>query len=92
MVRYATIPVGYIVGGLLADYFFEPAMMSGGLLAGSFGWIVGTGHGAGMALMFIITGIGGTITGFGGYFFPALRNVEEDLPDYDTLQVATQTV
>jgi MFS family permease len=91
-IRYAMIPIGYILGGLLADYFFEPAMMHGAWLAGSFGWLVGTGQGAGMALMFIITGIGGTLTGFGGYFFTALRNVEEDLPDYDAVPVAAQTI
>lgn len=91
-IRYAMIPIGYIFGGLLADYFFEPAMMADGMLANHFGWLVGTGHGAGMALMFIITGVGGVLTGFGGYFFPALRNVEEDLPDHDALPVAVQTV
>jgi len=58
-------------------------MMPGAPLANVFGWLVGTGPGAGMALMFICTGIGGTLTGFGGYLFPALRNVERDLPDFD---------
>lgn len=76
-------PIGYLAGGLLADYVFEPAMLPEGILAPIFGSIVGTGAGAGMAVMFLLTGIGGVIVGFGGYLIPALRNVETDLPDHD---------
>jgi len=82
-IRQAMMPVGYIGGGLLADFVFEPAMMPDGWLSPAFGWIVGTGDGAGMGVMFIITGFFGVVTGFGGYLFPALRNVERDLPDAD---------
>jgi MFS transporter, DHA3 family, macrolide efflux protein len=77
-------PIGYLAGGLLADFVFEPAMMPNGFLAPLLGGIVGTGDGAGMAVMFLITGIGGVLTGFGGYLFVSLRNVETDLPDHDT--------
>jgi hypothetical protein len=86
--RHIMFPLGYIAGGLLADYVFEPAMMPGGLLAPILGGLVGTGAGAGMAVMFLLTGLGGTLTGLGGYLFPALRNVESDLPDYDEQAVA----
>lgn len=86
-------PIGYIAGGLLADFVFEPAMMPGGVLAPILGGLVGTGAGAGMAVMFLMTGVGGVLTGFGGYFFPALRNVERDLPDYDMQpEIVPQTV
>lgn len=58
-IQYSTIPVGIILGGCLADYVFEPFMVSGNRLAGVVGAIVGNGAGSGMAAMFLCTGICG---------------------------------
>jgi MFS family permease len=77
-----------LIAGPLADYVFEPAMMPERSLARAFGWLVGTGPGAGMALMFVITGILGTLVGLGGYAFPAVRNAEDILPDHDAVAEA----
>jgi DHA3 family macrolide efflux protein-like MFS transporter len=86
-------PAATLAAGPLADYVFEPAMNPGGHWANLFGWLVGTGPGAGMALMFIITGILGTLVGLGGYAFPAVRNAEDILPDYDAVaEYATAAV
>jgi MFS transporter, DHA3 family, macrolide efflux protein len=74
-------PLGYAVGGLLADYVFEPAMQVGRPLTHTFSWLVGSGSGAGMGLMFIATWILGTLFCLSGYLSPAVRNVETDLPD-----------
>jgi len=76
-------PIGYLISGPLADRVFEPALMSGGRLAPLFGGLVGIGPGAGMGLMFIFTGVIGSLLSAGGYLFPALRHVEDDLPDHD---------
>ncbi|HNR50504.1 MAG TPA: hypothetical protein PKI80_02875, partial [Deltaproteobacteria bacterium] len=43
----------YLLAGYLADHLLEPAMMPGGSLAPVFGPLVGTGPGAGMAVMFL---------------------------------------
>lgn len=89
--RNFALVVGYLAGGLLADFVFEPAMMQhGNWLADTFGGIVGTGAGAGMALMFLITGILGGIAGIIGYLYAPLRNVETDLPDTDAPAFAKQ--
>ena len=77
------MPVGYLITGPLADHVFEPAMQPGGPLVPVFGWLVGVGPGAGMGLMFIVTGTLGTLLGLGGYLLPALRYVEDHLPDHD---------
>jgi MFS family permease len=74
-----------LIAGPLADYVFEPALMPEGSLAKALGWLVGTGPGAGMALMFVITGVLGTFVGLGGYLFPAVRNAEDILPDHDAV-------
>lgn len=84
-VHQALIPLGYLLAGPLADFVFEPAMAVGGSLAGSLGWLVGTGPGAGMGLMFVGTAVCGTLISLSGYLFRAVRNVEIELPDHDRL-------
>ena len=81
MFQVGSQPIGYLLGGILADYVFEPAMLSGGVLEPIFGWLVGTGPGTGMGVMFLFTCIMGSLTGLCGFFIPAVRNVETDLPN-----------
>lgn len=83
MLQMATRPLGFLLAGPLADGVFEPAMSEGGTLVGVFGGLVGTGPGAGVALMFLGTAVLGCAFSLGGYLFPAVRRVENDLPDYD---------
>lgn len=56
-----------LIAGPLADRVFEPAMMSGGSLAGLFGVIFGTGAGAGMALLYAIASLTLLFIGLAGY-------------------------
>ena len=58
-------------------------MAEGGSLTAAFGWLVGTGTGAGMALLFVVTGLLASLAGLGGYLFPAVRYAEDLLPDHD---------
>jgi hypothetical protein len=74
-----------IIGGVLADKIFEPAMMPGGALADSFGWLVGTGAGAGMGLLLVIFGVLSGLAAIVGYAFHDVRNVEALLPDHDNI-------
>jgi DHA3 family macrolide efflux protein-like MFS transporter len=76
-------PIATLLAGPMADFLFEPALAVGGPLAGSFGGLVGTGAGAGMSLMFVVTGLMGVVVGLGGYAVPAIRNAEDILPDHD---------
>ncbi|MDP4088260.1 MAG: MFS transporter [Bacillota bacterium] len=76
-------PLGYIMGGFLADYFFEPVMSGHGTLNRLFGWYVGTENGSGMAFMFLCSGVIGTVICLSGYLLKSLRKVESDLPDFD---------
>lgn len=61
-VQYATIPIGILLGGFLADYVFEPFMQSGKPLALLLQRVVGAGAGSGMAVMFLCTGVLGCST------------------------------
>jgi hypothetical protein len=66
-VQYSTIPVGILLGGYLADYVFEPFMASTHGLPFILQKIVGNGAGSGMAVMFLCTGILGSILSCAAY-------------------------
>ena len=88
LIAQITAPIAMLLAGPLADFVFEPAMTSGGVLTPLFGGIVGTGPGAGMAVMFLLSGLFGVLVAVGGYSFPTIRNVESILPDHEA--TATQ--
>ncbi len=81
MIAWASLPVGYLTAGPLADGVFEPLMAVGGPLAGSIGQIIGTGPGRGIGLLFIIAGLLHLIVTAAGALYPRLRLVERELPD-----------
>jgi hypothetical protein len=83
LIAWMTNPLTPIIAGPLTDFFLEPSMRAGGSLTGTFGGLVGTGPGAGMALMLIVTGLGASLAGLLGYLAPAVRNAETLLPDHD---------
>jgi MFS family permease len=83
MIAWIANPVATLIAGPLSDKVLSPAMMPGGSLAGTFGWLVGTGPGAGMGLMMVGAGLVGIAVGVGGYMFRAVRNAEDILPDHD---------
>ena len=75
-------PLSMLLAGPLADYVFEPAMADNGALAGAFGPLVGTGPGAGMALVLVLAGILTALVAVVGYLIPAIRHVESIIPDH----------
>jgi hypothetical protein len=77
-------PAGHMLAGPLADHILEPAMTEGGGLAPILGWLVGTGPGAGMAVVFACCGTLVALTTLTGCLTPAIRNVELIIPDHDT--------
>jgi MFS family permease len=83
MVMPISTVLANLIAGPLADGVFEPAMKPDGTLAPIFGWIFGTGGGAGIALLYVISSLCMLAIGLGGYAFRVLRDVEIILPDYD---------
>lgn len=55
--QFFTIPAGYLLGGILADYIFEPWMAVASPMQSLTALLVGSGKGSGIALIFLITGI-----------------------------------
>jgi len=88
MIAQVVGPLGILLAGLLADRVFEPALREGGSLVSSFGWLVGVGPGAGMALLTVICGLLIMIISAISYRVYAIRNAEDILPDHDVASVA----
>lgn len=86
LIAWFASPLAAALAGPLADRILEPGMQSGEPLASTFGWLVGTGPGTGMSLVFIFAGILVTLVALTAFSFPAVRNAEDLLPDHDTLQ------
>ena len=83
LIAWFVNPLSLLIAGPLADFVLEPGMRAGGPLAGSFGWLVGTGPGSGMALIFVLAGVLATLTSLAGYAFTVIRDAEKILPDHD---------
>lgn len=72
-IQFCTIPVGILLGGFLADYVFEPFMGGENALASVLHILVGNGSGSGMAVMFLCTGVLGSLS---SYVFYRSRSVQ----------------
>lgn len=89
MIAFAIGPITPVLAGALADFVTEPAMTSDTWLARTFGWMVGTSPGSGMALQFVLCGILYVVLVVSVYLFvPSIRNLEDLLPDHDQLELA----
>lgn len=84
-IAQATIPFAPLLAGYLGDKIFEPAMRTGGVLASTFGALVGTGPGSGFGLLILLCGVGGALVGLAGYLVSSIRNVDQLLPDFQRL-------
>lgn len=81
MIAWSAIPLAYILAGPLADQVFNPLLVEGGALASSVGLVLGVGPGRGTGLLFIISGLLSILVAAGGYIYPHVRRVEDELPD-----------
>ncbi len=75
-IQFSTIPLGILLGGFLADYVFEPFMMTETPITKVLHLIVGTGAGSGMAVMFLCTGVLGAIFSFVSYQQKAIKDLD----------------
>jgi DHA3 family macrolide efflux protein-like MFS transporter len=74
--------VGFSATGPLVDAVLEPQTRPGHSLSTVFGPIVGTQPGAGMKLVFLLSGIAGILSAVLGVASRRVRNMEIDVPDY----------
>jgi len=77
------VPMGALIAGPLADQVFEPFIQSGNTLSSNLSWLVGSGPGAGMGLMFVLFGGIGLLVSLSGRLIPDVWDMENRLPDFD---------
>ncbi len=77
-IQYCTIPLGMLLGGVLADHVFEPFMQGTGTLQGVFSGLVGSGAGSGVALMYLCTGVAGIAVSFLALRWPCFQAFAEN--------------
>lgn len=70
-IQYATLPIGNLLCGILADNFFEPYMLGRGYGQEFFHYFTGEGSGSDLALMYIFLGLIGFI---GSFLFKKNKN------------------
>jgi MFS family permease len=83
LIENLSVPLALGVAGPLADFYLEPGMRPDGPLARVFGGWVGTGPGAGMALLCVLTGLLGILVTAIGVASRTVRLVESRIPDHD---------
>ncbi len=81
MIAWMVNPIAALLAGVMADRWFEPALMPGGTLVPSFGWLVGDGPGAGMSLIWVFASFGAAAVGLTAFFVSTIRDVETLLPE-----------
>jgi predicted MFS family arabinose efflux permease len=81
MVARSTTPLAYLLAGPLADRVFNPLLTVDGAWAGGLGAVLGAGPGRGVGLIFVLMGAIKLAITLLGWLSPALRTVEDDLPD-----------
>jgi len=88
MIAQFSAPLAYLVSGPLADRIFEPALQPNGSLAASLGFMLGTGPGRGIGLMFVCMGFLTMLAVLLTQRVRSVREVELDLPDVITENLA----
>ncbi|MGB3440036.1 MAG: MFS transporter [Actinophytocola sp.] len=81
MLVTAATPIAFLLIGPLSDGVFEPLMADDGALAGSFGAVIGTGDGRGIALIFLVVGVLMFAVAAYAWTRPRLRNIDVEIPD-----------
>jgi hypothetical protein len=89
LIAQVSAPPAMLIAGFLADNVFEPGMKVGGSLVETLGWLVGTGSGAGIAILILTTGMLSAVLTLGVYGIRAVRDVEIILPDHDVRAQST---
>lgn len=81
MVSGAMAPISFAVAGRIADKWFEPMFVSGGVLSDTVGRVIGVGPGRGMAFIFVLCGSIALILQLTAFRIPILRRAESNVPD-----------
>lgn len=83
LIAWLVNPLAMLLVGPWADVIMKPAMTSDTAVADALGPVFGTSLGSGMAVIVAIAGVMMILTAVGAYFVPAVREVDERMPDHE---------
>jgi MFS family permease len=81
MVSLALLPLAALIGGLLANSIFEPALLANGHWAHGIGAWFGTGKGRGTGFLFFAVGIGAVVVSLIALLDRRIHRLESDVED-----------
>ncbi len=88
LISWASGPLTPLIGGPLADRVLEPTMQAPGAIPRLLAPLVGSGPGTGMAMLFVLAGCAVVAVIGVARRIPAIRDVEDHLPDHDGVVVS----
>lgn len=77
-IQNGSIPLGLLLGGVLADHVFEPFMAASSPVQQVLSFLFGDGKGSGIAVLFFIVGIAGFIISILAYKNPIYQELNEN--------------
>jgi DHA3 family macrolide efflux protein-like MFS transporter len=80
-VSLSLMPASAVLGGVLAFYLFEPALLPSGIWFDSVGSWFGHGKGRGTAFLFFVIGLSGLAVALGSLTHRRLYRFETDVKD-----------
>jgi diaminobutyrate-2-oxoglutarate transaminase len=81
MVSLALLPLAALIGGLLANSAFEPALLADGQWAHGIGQWFGTGKGRGTGFLFFVVGIGAVVVSVVALLDRRIYRLESEVED-----------
>jgi MFS transporter, DHA3 family, macrolide efflux protein len=88
MLTTITSPLTPIIASLFADHWFEPMMRTAGAEHHAIAALLGSGPGAGIAIILLVAGAGVLLAGLITGSVHSVRQVEQILPDHSSVPVA----
>src|SRR5204862_536981 len=77
MVAWSTLPLAYAVAGPLTDYVFNPLAVSLSRSHVPLSFVLGSGAGRGIGLLFVAVGIVMLAVASAGYLYAPLRRIDD---------------
>ncbi|WP_307794069.1 non-ribosomal peptide synthetase/MFS transporter [Actinacidiphila bryophytorum] len=81
VIAWSTLPIGWAVLGPTGSHLLQPLMDPGGALSGTFGRVLGTGPGRGIALLYLLLAVAIAAVALTAMRLPRTARFDDEVPD-----------